>query len=158
MKNPMLAAFLRRGNEMSNLWIQIPMGKSYCRFFLNSVTFQLLDERQVISDVILILSNLSKILSFIKKKKRKILSCLMLTCIFQIEDPLSETTKYLKLLQKNSPDSMETHLLSFEVNMRRQKILLAFQVNLCLNTGGFTFLPCLEAVQKPTQLNGNQVI
>ncbi|KAH7547325.1 hypothetical protein FEM48_Zijuj01G0297800 [Ziziphus jujuba var. spinosa] len=47
--------------------------------------------------------------------------------LLQIEDPLSETTKYLKLLQKNSPDSMETHLLSFEVNMRRQKILLAFQ-------------------------------
>lgn len=39
-----------------------------------------------------------------------------------------EATKYLKLLQKNSPDSLETHLLSFEVNMRKQKILLAFQV------------------------------
>ncbi|KAF3450798.1 hypothetical protein FNV43_RR06887 [Rhamnella rubrinervis] len=47
--------------------------------------------------------------------------------LLQVEDPLSETTKYLKLLQKNSPDSMETHLLSFEVNMRKQKILLAFQ-------------------------------
>ena len=46
----------------------------------------------------------------------------------QVEDPLSEATKYLKLLQKNSPDSLETHLLSFEVNMRKQKILLAFQV------------------------------
>jgi len=39
-----------------------------------------------------------------------------------------EATKYLKLLQKHSPDSLETHLLSFEVNMRKQKILLAFQV------------------------------
>lgn len=39
-----------------------------------------------------------------------------------------EATKYLKLLQKNSPESLETHLLSFEVNMRKQKILLAFQV------------------------------
>ncbi|KAJ4718198.1 N-alpha-acetyltransferase 16, NatA auxiliary subunit-like [Melia azedarach] len=47
--------------------------------------------------------------------------------LLQVEDPMSEATKYLKLLQKNSPDSLETHLLSFEVNMRKQKILLAFQ-------------------------------
>lgn len=48
--------------------------------------------------------------------------------ISQVEDPLLEATKYLKLLQKNSPDSLETHLLSFEVNMRKHKILLALQV------------------------------
>ncbi|CAN1836317.1 N-terminal acetyltransferase A complex auxiliary subunit NAA15 [Linum perenne] len=47
--------------------------------------------------------------------------------LLQVEDPLLEATKYLKLLQKNSPDSLETHLLSFEVNMRKQKILLALQ-------------------------------
>ncbi|KAI4355680.1 hypothetical protein L6164_004427 [Bauhinia variegata] len=47
--------------------------------------------------------------------------------LLQIEDPLFEATKYLKLLQKNSPDSLETHLLSFELYMRKQKILLAFQ-------------------------------
>ncbi|XWS20344.1 hypothetical protein CRYUN_Cryun31cG0093500 [Craigia yunnanensis] len=47
--------------------------------------------------------------------------------LLKTEDPLSEAAKYLKLLQKNSPDSLETHLLSFEVNMRKQKILLAFQ-------------------------------
>ncbi|XP_043702732.1 N-terminal acetyltransferase A complex auxiliary subunit NAA15 isoform X2 [Telopea speciosissima] len=47
--------------------------------------------------------------------------------LLQVEDPLSETTKYLKLLQKHSSESLETHLLSFEVNMRKQKILLAFQ-------------------------------
>ncbi|XWS11877.1 hypothetical protein CRYUN_Cryun37aG0038800 [Craigia yunnanensis] len=47
--------------------------------------------------------------------------------LLKTEDPLSEATKYLKLLQKNSPDSLETHLLSFEVNMRKHKILLAFQ-------------------------------
>ncbi|KAG6669387.1 N-terminal acetyltransferase A complex auxiliary subunit NAA15-like [Carya illinoinensis] len=47
--------------------------------------------------------------------------------LLQIEDPLLEATKYLKLLQKNSPNSLETHLLSFELNMRKQKILLAFQ-------------------------------
>ncbi|KAK6267988.1 hypothetical protein QUC31_012148 [Theobroma cacao] len=47
--------------------------------------------------------------------------------LLKAEDPLLEATKYLKLLQKNSPDSLETHLLSFEVNMRKQKILLAFQ-------------------------------
>lgn len=34
----------------------------------------------------------------------------------------------MKLLQKHSPDSLDTHVLSFEVNMRKQKILLAFQV------------------------------
>ncbi|KAM7480418.1 hypothetical protein LguiA_028631 [Lonicera macranthoides] len=44
-----------------------------------------------------------------------------------VEDPLLEATKYLKLLQKHSPDFSETHLLSFEVNMRKQKILLALQ-------------------------------
>ncbi|KAL9244661.1 hypothetical protein vseg_018417 [Gypsophila vaccaria] len=47
--------------------------------------------------------------------------------LLQVEDPLMEATKYLKLLQKNSSNSLETHLLSFEVNMRKQKILLAFQ-------------------------------
>ncbi|KAK4590537.1 hypothetical protein RGQ29_020907 [Quercus rubra] len=47
--------------------------------------------------------------------------------LLQVEDPLLEATKYLKLLQKNSPNSLETHLLSFELNMRKQKILLAFQ-------------------------------
>ncbi|GFZ04136.1 tetratricopeptide repeat (TPR)-containing protein [Actinidia rufa] len=47
--------------------------------------------------------------------------------LLQVEDPLLEATKYLKLLQKHSPDSLETHLLSFELNMRKQRILLAFQ-------------------------------
>lgn len=47
--------------------------------------------------------------------------------LLQVEDPLLEATKYLKLLQKHSPDCLETHLLSFEVNMRKQKILLALQ-------------------------------
>ncbi|GAB4850150.1 N-alpha-acetyltransferase 16, NatA auxiliary subunit [Ancistrocladus abbreviatus] len=47
--------------------------------------------------------------------------------LVQVEDPLMEATKYLKLLQKNSLDCLGTHLLSFEVNMRRQKILLALQ-------------------------------
>ncbi|GMI93831.1 mutant,snc1-enhancing 6, EMBRYO DEFECTIVE 2753, OMISHA, NAA15 [Hibiscus trionum] len=47
--------------------------------------------------------------------------------LLKTEDPLAEASKYLKLLQKHSPDSLETHLLSFEVNMRKQKILLAFQ-------------------------------
>ncbi|CAO2815322.1 unnamed protein product [Amaranthus hypochondriacus] len=47
--------------------------------------------------------------------------------LLQVEDPMMEATKYLKLLQKNSADSLETHLLSFEVNMRKQKVLLAFQ-------------------------------
>ncbi|XP_043726271.1 N-terminal acetyltransferase A complex auxiliary subunit NAA15-like [Telopea speciosissima] len=47
--------------------------------------------------------------------------------LLQVEDPLSEATKYLKLLQKHSSESLETHSFSFEVNMRKQKILLAFQ-------------------------------
>ncbi|XP_057459608.1 N-terminal acetyltransferase A complex auxiliary subunit NAA15-like [Actinidia eriantha] len=47
--------------------------------------------------------------------------------LLQVEDPLLEATKYLKLLQKHSPDSLETHLLSFELNMRKQRMLLAFQ-------------------------------
>ncbi|CAL9113079.1 unnamed protein product [Musa textilis] len=47
--------------------------------------------------------------------------------LLQVEVPLLEATKYLKLLQSNSAKSLETHILSFEVNMRKQKILLAFQ-------------------------------
>ncbi|KAI3712036.1 hypothetical protein L1987_70585 [Smallanthus sonchifolius] len=47
--------------------------------------------------------------------------------LLQIEDPLTEAGKYLKLLQKHSSDYLETHLLSFEVNMRKEKILLALQ-------------------------------
>ncbi|OEL18241.1 N-alpha-acetyltransferase 16, NatA auxiliary subunit [Dichanthelium oligosanthes] len=47
--------------------------------------------------------------------------------LVQIEDPLAEATKYLKLLQNNSSSSLETHILSFELNMRKQKVLLAFQ-------------------------------
>lgn len=58
----------------------------------------------------------------------KLNSCMM--CDMQVEDPLAEGTKFLKLLQKNSSKSLETHLLSFEINMRKQKVLLAFQVNL----------------------------
>ncbi|XP_057454244.1 N-terminal acetyltransferase A complex auxiliary subunit NAA15 [Lotus japonicus] len=47
--------------------------------------------------------------------------------LLQVDDPLSEAIKYLKLLQKNSPDSLETHLLSFELYTRKQKVLLTFQ-------------------------------
>ncbi|KAL2332403.1 hypothetical protein Fmac_019984 [Flemingia macrophylla] len=47
--------------------------------------------------------------------------------LLQVGDPLLEATKYLKLLLKNSPNSLETHTLSFELYMRKQKILLAFQ-------------------------------
>ncbi|GJY27417.1 N-alpha-acetyltransferase 15, NatA auxiliary subunit, partial [Tanacetum coccineum] len=46
---------------------------------------------------------------------------------FLTEDPILKAGKYLKLLQKHSSDYLETHLLSFEVNMRKQKILLALQ-------------------------------
>ncbi|XP_054780872.1 N-terminal acetyltransferase A complex auxiliary subunit NAA15-like isoform X1 [Prosopis cineraria] len=46
--------------------------------------------------------------------------------LLQAEDPLLEATKYLKLLLKSSPNSLETHLLSFELYIRKQKILLAF--------------------------------
>lgn len=47
--------------------------------------------------------------------------------LLQVEAPLLEATKYLKLLQKHSPDFVETHFLSFQLNMRKQKILLALQ-------------------------------
>ncbi|XP_058074694.1 N-terminal acetyltransferase A complex auxiliary subunit NAA15 isoform X2 [Magnolia sinica] len=47
--------------------------------------------------------------------------------LLQIEDPLVEGTKYLKLLLNNSSKLLETHLLSFELNMRKQRTLLAFQ-------------------------------
>jgi hypothetical protein len=44
-----------------------------------------------------------------------------------VEDPLGEAMKYLKLLQDHSADSLETHLLAFEVFFRKQKHLLALQ-------------------------------
>lgn len=47
--------------------------------------------------------------------------------LLQVEDPLAEATKYLQLLQEHSASHLETHLLSFELNMRKQKILLALQ-------------------------------
>ncbi|XP_076892788.1 N-terminal acetyltransferase A complex auxiliary subunit NAA15-like [Bidens hawaiensis] len=47
--------------------------------------------------------------------------------LLQTEDPLMVAGKYLKLLQKHSSNFLETHLLSFEVNMRKKKILLALQ-------------------------------
>ena len=47
----------------------------------------------------------------------------------QVEDPLAEATKYLQLLQEHSASHLETHLLSFEINIRKQKILLALQVS-----------------------------
>ncbi|XP_022723354.1 N-terminal acetyltransferase A complex auxiliary subunit NAA15-like isoform X8 [Durio zibethinus] len=59
--------------------------------------------------------------------------------LLKTEYPLSEATKYLKLLLKNSPDSLETHLLSFEVNMRKQKILLAFQLVVCEEAPSLVF-------------------
>jgi hypothetical protein len=40
---------------------------------------------------------------------------------------LGEAMKYLKLLQDHSGDSLETHLLAFEVFFRKQKHLLALQ-------------------------------
>lgn len=47
--------------------------------------------------------------------------------LLQVEDPLAEATKYLQLLQKHSASRLETHLFSFELNIRKQKILLALQ-------------------------------
>ncbi|XP_027125429.1 N-terminal acetyltransferase A complex auxiliary subunit NAA15 [Coffea arabica] len=47
--------------------------------------------------------------------------------LLQVEDPLLEATKYLKLLQEYSPDFLETHVLSFEVHMRKQKRLCALK-------------------------------
>uniref|UniRef100_A0A0D6R3U3 Uncharacterized protein n=1 Tax=Araucaria cunninghamii TaxID=56994 RepID=A0A0D6R3U3_ARACU len=47
--------------------------------------------------------------------------------LVQVENPLAEATKYLQLLQEHSGHRLETHLLSFELNMRKPKILLALQ-------------------------------
>ncbi len=50
------------------------------------------------------------------------------SAVIQVENPLGEAMKYLKLLQDHSGDSLETHLLAFEVFFRKQKHLLALQV------------------------------
>ncbi|KAI5063900.1 hypothetical protein GOP47_0020570 [Adiantum capillus-veneris] len=47
--------------------------------------------------------------------------------LLQAEDPLGEATKYLKLLQDHSAQLLETHLLAFEIYMRKNKFLLALQ-------------------------------
>lgn len=47
--------------------------------------------------------------------------------LLQVEDPLAEATKYLGLLQAHSGQCLETHLLAFEVNMRKAKTLLTLQ-------------------------------
>ncbi|XP_024387242.1 N-terminal acetyltransferase A complex auxiliary subunit NAA15 isoform X1 [Physcomitrium patens] len=47
--------------------------------------------------------------------------------LMNVEDPLSEALKYLRLLQEHSADALETHLLAFEVYFRTNKKLLALQ-------------------------------
>eukprot|EP01018_Ginkgo_biloba_P014350 Gb_07059 [translate_table: standard] len=47
--------------------------------------------------------------------------------LLQVEYPLVEATKYLQLLKEHSSNSLETYLLAFELYLRKQKILLAFQ-------------------------------
>mmetsp|Transcript_28646 Transcript_28646/g.46406 ORF Transcript_28646/g.46406 Transcript_28646/m.46406 type:complete len:923 (-) Transcript_28646:67-2835(-) len=47
--------------------------------------------------------------------------------LLQVEDPLKEATKYLKNLQEYCGDKLETHLVGFEVYMRREKLLLALR-------------------------------
>lgn len=47
--------------------------------------------------------------------------------LMHVEDPLGESLKYLRLLQDHSADALETHLLAFEVYMRKNKKLLALQ-------------------------------
>jgi hypothetical protein len=55
--------------------------------------------------------------------------------LIMVEDPLGEAMKYLKLLQDHSADSLETHLLAFEVFFRKQKHLLALQVHYMISKG-----------------------
>eukprot|EP00850_Spirogloea_muscicola_P006280 SM000029S10575 [mRNA] locus=s29:885212:893102:- [translate_table: standard] len=45
----------------------------------------------------------------------------------QVDDPLGEAIKSLQLLQLHASDRFETHLLAFEVYIRRRKILLGLQ-------------------------------
>ncbi|MCL7022855.1 hypothetical protein MKW94_010967, partial [Papaver nudicaule] len=41
---------------------------------------------------------------------------------------LAKAKRYLELLEKASPESLETHILSFELNMRRKKLNRAHKV------------------------------
>ncbi|GAQ88611.1 N-terminal acetyltransferase [Klebsormidium nitens] len=45
----------------------------------------------------------------------------------QVEDPLSESVQYLQLLQQHAAQAIETHLLAFELYIRKKKLLLALQ-------------------------------
>lgn len=45
----------------------------------------------------------------------------------QVEDPLGEAGKFIRLLQEHAGGDIETHLLAFQVFMHRQKLLLALQ-------------------------------
>jgi len=47
--------------------------------------------------------------------------------LMNVDDPLAEALKYLKLIQKHSPNNIHTHLLATNIYFRKEKYLLVLQ-------------------------------
>lgn len=46
---------------------------------------------------------------------------------FQVEDPLNQAIRFLRPLQSLASERIETHLLAFEIYIRKDKLLLMLQ-------------------------------
>jgi len=73
-----------------------------------------------------------------KKGDKKPSPSVETTSLADTEDPLAEATKFLKNLKIFAPKNLDTHLLAFEVYIRKKKYLLA-----------------LQAVKKASELNSD---
>lgn len=47
--------------------------------------------------------------------------------LFQVEDPLNQAIRFLRPLQHLASQRIETHLLAFEIYIRKDRLLLMFQ-------------------------------
>jgi len=74
----------------------------------------------------------------LKKGDKKPSPSVETTSLADTEDPLAEATKFLKNLKLFAPKNLDTHLLAFEVYIRKKKYLLA-----------------LQAVKKASELNSD---
>lgn len=115
-----------------DLWIQIPMVTSYCMYAHCSILLCLIGQGLYVYILIICIHVLLS--DYMVDAYRRCSKCFLKTVMtssisfIQVEDPLSEALKYLRLLQEHSADALETHLLAFEVYFRKGKKLLALQV------------------------------
>lgn len=48
-----------------------------------------------------------------------VFKCLLIEYIFQVEDPLEQAIKFLQPLQELASNRIETHLMAFEIYIRK---------------------------------------